>query len=108
MAPAASVVQATTKVKRPMAIQTNGINSSTSSPSPSMSAGRLPSGPKYPPNSATSNGGGNSTGVRSANRARPGQLLGRGQRNNSAGLRSGSVVGELAISQVAQTQPYGN
>ncbi|KAI9651383.1 hypothetical protein NHQ30_001425 [Ciborinia camelliae] len=107
MAPAASVAQATNKVKRPMSIQTNGINSSTSSPSPSMSAGRLPSGPKHSTNSATSNGGGNSAGIRSANRNRQGHALGRSIRNNSAsGVRSGSVAGEFAIPQIAQSQPY--
>lgn len=106
MAPAASVTHATHKAKRPMSIQTNGIISSTSSPSPSMSAGRLPSGPKYPSNSATSNGGGNNSGIRSANRNRPGHAVGRGIRNNSASTRSGSIAGENAL-QAAQPQPYG-
>lgn len=107
MAPAVSVAQANNKAKRPMSIQTNGINSSTSSPSPSMSAGRLPPGHKNPQNSATANGGGNSSGARSANRNRPGHTLGRGTKNNSAGMRSGSIAGEFVISQVAQSQPYG-
>ncbi|KAK6607218.1 hypothetical protein H4I95_04867 [Botrytis cinerea] len=106
MAPAASVAQATNKVKRPMSIQTNGINSSTSSPSPSMSAGRLPSGSKNFQTPTTANGGGNSSGGRSANRNRSGHTLGRGIKNNSAGMRSGSVAEEFVIQQVAQSQPY--
>ncbi|KAF7955082.1 uncharacterized protein EAE97_000341 [Botrytis byssoidea] len=106
MAPAASIAQATNKVKRPMSIQTNGINSSTSSPSPSMSAGRLPSGSKNSQNSAATNGAGNSSGARSANRNRSGHTLGRGMKNNSAGIRSGSVAEEFVIQQVAQSQPY--
>ncbi|RFU27705.1 hypothetical protein B7463_g8631, partial [Scytalidium lignicola] len=111
MAPSATTVQAlTTKVKRPIppGIQTNGINSSTSSPSPSMSARGLPSGGvKYPPNSAASNA--SNSGPRSANRTRrdtPGQLLGRGQRTTSVGLRSGSAVGEISVPQAVQPQPY--
>lgn len=112
MAPSA-VQSLSTKVKRPPGIITNGIHSSTSSPSPSMSAGRLPGGAKYPPNSATSNGAGsNTSGARSANRVRrdgPAQLLGRGQRNGSVGvgLRSGSVAGEhFPVQAVADPPPY--
>jgi len=114
MAPSTTAVQSlSAKVKRPIppGIQTNGINSSTSSPSPSMSASRLPgSGAKYPPNSATSNGvGSRGAGVRATNRTPrdvPGQLLGRGQRNSSVGLRSASIAGDLNISQSAEPQPY--
>ncbi|CZR57002.1 uncharacterized protein PAC_06891 [Phialocephala subalpina] len=116
MAPSATATQSlSAKVKRPVppGIQTNGINSSTSSPSPSMSASRLPNGgSKYPPNSASSNGIGNSSaGVRTASRIRrdaPPQLLGRGQRNSSVGLglRSASIVGESAITQPAEPPPY--
>jgi transcription factor SPT20 len=111
MAPSAAATQSqSSKIKRPVppGIQTNGIHSSTSSPSPSMSASRLPSGAK-PPNSANSNGIGNgNSGVRSANRRRdaPPQLLGRGQRNSSVGLRSASVVGDSAAVPVAGPQPY--
>lgn len=57
-----------------------GLNSSTSSPSPSMAAKRLP--PTTSHGSALTNG----NGLRSANRVRrdgSNQLLGRGQRNNS-------------------------
>lgn len=113
MAPSATTVQTLAKTKRPIppGIQTNGINSSTSSPSPSMSAGRLPnSASKIPPNSATSNGIGSASGVRSANRARrdaPSQILGRGQRNTSVGLRSGSIAGEFVTPQATGPQPYG-
>lgn len=115
MAPSATTTQSmSSKIKRPVppGIQTNGINSSTSSPSPSMSASRLPSGSKVAPNSATSNGVGNSSAVRSANRARrdaPPQLLGRGQRNGSVGLglRSGSIVGDSVVPQTLTPQPYG-
>lgn len=114
MAPSATATQSlSSKVKRPVppGIQTNGINSSTSSPSPSMSASRLPSAAKYPSASASSNGIGNtSSGARSATRIRrdaPAQLLGRGQRNSSAGLRSASIVGESAVAQPAEPQPYG-
>jgi hypothetical protein len=108
MAPSATAVQS--KIKRPPGIQTSGINgihSSTSSPSPSMSAGRLPPGAKYPTNGVTSNGVGN--GSRSAKdrirRDGPPQLLGRGQRNNSVGLRSASIVGESAAAAISE-QPY--
>jgi transcription factor SPT20 len=115
MAPSATTTQSmSSKIKRPVppGIQTNGINSSTSSPSPSMSASRLPSGSKVAPNSATSNGVGNSSAVRSANRSRreaPPQLLGRGQRNGSVGLglRSGSIVGDSVVPQTLTPQPYG-
>jgi len=75
-----------------------------------MSNSRLPSTAKYPPNSATSNGAGsNASGARSASRNRrdaPPQLLGRGQRNSSVGLRSASLVGESSIAHVAEPQPY--
>lgn len=106
MAPAASVAQATSKAKRPMSIQTNGINSSTSSPSPSMSASKLGSGPKNSQNSITANGVGNNSGTRSAKGNRSGHTVGRGVKNNGAGMRSGSVAGEFVIPQVAQSQPY--
>ncbi|KAG0648946.1 SAGA complex subunit spt20 [Hyphodiscus hymeniophilus] len=108
MAPISQPVSS--KVKRPPGIITNGIHSSTSSPSPSMSASRLPGGSaKYPPNSATSNGAGSSSNARSANRMRrdaPGHLLGRGQRNGSVGLRSASIVGDLAVQQAPDPPPY--
>ncbi|KAE8451490.1 hypothetical protein EG329_003563 [Mollisiaceae sp. DMI_Dod_QoI] len=76
-----------------------------------MSASRLPNNAaKYPPNSASSNGvGSNSAGARSANRSRrdaPPQLLGRGQRNSSVGLRSASIARESAVTQPAEPQPY--
>jgi transcription factor SPT20 len=114
MAPSATSTQSlsSTKLKRPIppGIQTNGIHSSTSSPSPSMSTGRLPNSGK-PPNSAASNGIGNMNGVRAASRPRrdapSGQLLGRGQRNTSTGQRSGSVAGENAAPQSVEPIPYG-
>lgn len=109
MAPSATSVQS--KMKRPLGIQTsgiNGINSRTSSPSPSMSAGRLPPGTKHPINGATNNGIAN--GARSAKdrirRDGPPQLLGRGQRNSSVGLRSASIIGESAAAPISE-QPYG-
>lgn len=113
MAPSATVTQSmSAKVKRPVppGIQTNGINSSTSSPSPSMSAGRLPNAtPRNTSGSAASNGVPNgSAGPRSASRIRrdtPAQLLGRGQRNSSVGLRSASLMGESAMIP-AGPQPY--
>ncbi|KAI9051422.1 hypothetical protein LZ554_004468 [Drepanopeziza brunnea f. sp. 'monogermtubi'] len=100
----------TSKFKRPVppGIQTNGIHSSTSSPSPSMPASRLPSAAKYPPNSATSNGTGSSSGPKSANRNKrdaPSQLPGRGQRNSSVGLRSGGIM-DFTIGQNAEPQPF--
>ncbi|RQM07694.1 hypothetical protein DH86_00001712, partial [Scytalidium sp. 3C] len=108
MAPSATTVQSlTAKAKRPMppGIQTNGINSSTSSPSPSMPARGLPSGgAKNAPNSAVSNA--SNSASRSVNRQRPGQLLGRGQRTTSLSLRSGSVIGDISIEQAVQPQPY--
>jgi transcription factor SPT20 len=115
MAPSATTTQpVSSKIKRPVppGIQTNGINSSASSPSPSMSASRLPSGSKMGPNSATSNGVGNNSAVRPPNRTRreaPPQLLGRGQRNGSVGLglRSGSIVGDSVVAQTLTPQPYG-
>lgn len=75
-----------------------------------MSASRLPSGSKLPPNSASSNGAANSNSVRSTNRRRdaPPQLLGRGQRNSSVGLRSASVVGDSVAAPIAGPQPYGS
>lgn len=92
MAPAATVTQTTQahphKKQRPPGILT-GINSSTSSPSPSLAAKRLPPSNSHGSGSATSNG----NGLRSANRTRrdgSNQLLGRGQRNN----RSTSVAAE--------------
>lgn len=113
MAPSATAAKTVPgKVKRPIppGIQTNGINASNSSPSPSMSASRGSTGAKYPPTSATGTAAPTSaSGARSANRSRrdtPVQLLGRGQRNTSVGLRSGSVVGELAPPQAAEPQPY--
>jgi len=114
MAPSASATATQSlKIKRPTPahIQTSGINSSTSSPSPSMSSSRLPGVAKFPPNSATSNGvgGGNSAGARSANRSRKegqAQLLGRGQRNSSGGLRSASIVAEMSAPQASGPQAY--
>lgn len=101
----------TSKVKRPVppGIQTNGIHSSASSPSPSMSASRLPSAAKCPSNSATSNGAGSNSGARAANRNRrdaPSQLLGRGQRNSSVGLRFASAMEDSGNGQNADPQPY--
>jgi len=114
MAPSATTTQSlSSKIKRPVppGIQTNGINSSTSSPSPSMSAGRLPTPAKYPPNSAANTGAGSITsGPRSANRQRrdaPPQLLGRGQRNSSVGLRSSSIAGDSVAPQSVEPLPYG-
>ena len=114
MAPSATATQSlSSKIKRPVpvphGIQTNGINSSTSSPSPSMSTSRLPSGSKVVPNPVTSNGVGNNSAARSANRRRdaPPQLLGRGQRTSSVGLRSGSIVGDPAVAHPLTPQPYG-
>ncbi|CAG8956477.1 hypothetical protein HYFRA_00003863 [Hymenoscyphus fraxineus] len=112
MAPSATSTQSlSSKAKRPIppGIQTNGIHSSTSSPSPSMSAGRLPNSGKLP-NSATGNGvGAMSAGSRAIARARrdgSAQLLGRGQRNSSAGLRSASLMGDSAAPQIAEPTPY--
>lgn len=74
------------KMKRPPlpAVQTNGVQSSQSSPSPSMSAKRPPSGFKAPPPAPTVNGGGssvNGTGPRLSQRRkdsqRPGDIIGR-------------------------------
>lgn len=106
MAPAATATQTvSTKIKRPIppGIQTNGLNSSTSSPSPSMSTARLPS--------ANSNGAASAVnGPRSANRNRrdaPTQLLGRGQRNSSVGLRSAGINGDSGAVHAVQPPPYG-
>ncbi|KAG4431260.1 hypothetical protein IFR05_013248 [Cadophora sp. M221] len=75
-----------------------------------MSNSRLPSTTKLPPNSATSNGAGNNPpGARSASRNRrdaPPQLLGRGQRNSSVGMRSASIFGDSGIAHVSEPQPY--
>ena len=75
-----------------------------------MSSSRLPGVTKYPTNSAISNGiGGGNSGARSANRSRKEgqtQLLGRGQRNSSVGLRSASIVAEMAIPQASGPQAY--
>ena len=113
MAPAASATATQSlKIKRPTPahIQTNGINSSTSSPSPSMSSSRLPGVAKYPPSSAASTGtvGGN-PGSRSANRSRKegqAQLLGRGQRHSSGGLRSASIAAEMGTPHASGPQAY--
>ena len=111
MAPSATATQSLSKIKRPVppGIQTNGINSSTSSPSPSMSTGRLPSAAKATPHSATTNGNGTSA-PRSANRNRrdgSSQLLGRGQRNGSVGVRSSSILGDSGAVQAPPVMPYG-
>ncbi|KFG87048.1 hypothetical protein MANI_007853 [Metarhizium anisopliae] len=81
------------KIKRPVppGIQTNGIASSNSSPSPSMSAKKPPTSAKQAPNSASDRSITAST-VRPVNRARrenSSQAAGRNSRN-SAGMRTGS------------------
>lgn len=48
-----------------------------------------------------------SRAVARARRDTPAQLLGRGQRNSSAGLRSASLMGEYATPQVSEPMPYG-
>ncbi|KAG9248898.1 Spt20 family-domain-containing protein [Calycina marina] len=53
--------------------------------------------------------GGSSSSARSANRSRKEaqvQILGRGQRNNSAGLRSASIVADMAVPHSSAPQPY--
>ncbi|KAH8672651.1 Spt20 family-domain-containing protein [Tricladium varicosporioides] len=74
-----------------------------------MSAGRLPNSGK-PSSSAVGNSAtSTSSGIRSASRVRretPSQLLGRGQRNSSVGLRSASIVGESAVPQTVEPTPY--
>lgn len=97
MAPAAVVMQSqahphTQKKRAPPPGILTGLNS-TSSPSPSIASKRLPSSNAHGSNSASINGNGH----RSANRVRrdgSNQLLGRGQRNNSGGLRSASMAVE--------------
>lgn len=115
MAPVTATAQSVPqKLKRPIppGIQTNGINSSTSSPSPSMSTGRLPNSAKIVPNSATSNGFGGalSAGPRSANRLRRDgstQALGRGQRNASGTGRGAGLNDEGGEVPAAEPTPYG-
>lgn len=102
MAPVGTTVHhnVANKVKRPIppGIQTNGmIQSSKSSPSPSMSAKKPPSSAKQPPHSASERSITAST-VRPINRARrepSSQILGRNSRN-SAGLRSASMAADMA------------
>jgi transcription factor SPT20 len=46
---------------------------------------------------------------RTANRPRrdaPTQLLGRGQRTTSTGLRSGSIVADTTAMQISEPRPY--
>jgi transcription factor SPT20 len=101
------------KLKRPEKIQTstNGVTGTASTTSsPALSAKRPQSG-QMPSTSATSNSGGmNGSGPRTVNRPRrdaPPQLLGRGQRTSSAGLRSASIIADSAVAaQVAEPRPY--
>jgi len=112
MAPVAAAVQSSTtsKIKRPVppGIQTNGVSSSRSSPSPSMSAKRPPPGVRQQSNPPNANGSNASSSARGPNRQRrdaSGQLLGRGQR--SAGLRSASIVPDFEMSHAVDPPPYG-
>lgn len=90
------------KLKRqaPPGIQTNGaINSSTASPSPSMTT-------KKPPTSAGVNG---ATGqaARPANRARqPSTQLSARNAKGSAGLPSATLVVDTVVPEVIDPPPY--
>src|SRR5271170_233574 len=102
------------KLKRPEKIQTsmNGVNGTTSTTSsPSLSAKNPPSA-QFPPSSTTSNVNGmNGTVSRTANRPRrdaPTQLLGRGQRTTSTGLRSASIIADATTLQLSEPRPYGD
>lgn len=110
MAPVAAASQpsAASKIKRPAppGIQTNGVSSSRSSPSPSMSAKRPPSAARQQSNPPNANGAAASS-ARPPNRQRKeasAQLLGRGQR--SAGLRSASIVPDFEMSHAVDPPPY--
>jgi len=112
MAPVTTTTQALpAKIKRPVppGIQTNGINSSTSSPSPSLSSAKLPNSAKNPPHSATSNGVG-ASGPRSANRLRRDgstQAFGRGQRSAVGSARLGGINADMEEAIPADPTPYG-
>jgi hypothetical protein len=98
------------KLKRPEKIQTsiNGSGGTTStSTSPALSAKRPPSSVILPP-SAGINGIAAASSSRLLQRRQNGPvpLLGRGQRTNSAGLRSASIATDVAASQVSQPRPY--
>jgi len=111
MAPTITAAQPTpvaSKIKRPIppGIQTNGVVTSQSSPSPSMSAKRAPSAVRQPSNPPTTNGA-NPPSARPQNRPRrdaSGNILGRGQR--SAGLRSASIVPDFSMSTNTEPPPY--
>lgn len=98
MAPSAAAVATQTqahphKKRAPPPSVLTGLNSSTSSPSPSIAAKRLPPSNSHGSGFATVNG----NGIRTGNRTRrdgSNQLLGRGHRNNSGGLRSASMAVE--------------
>jgi hypothetical protein len=97
------------KLKRPEKIQTSS-NGTTSATSPALSAKKTQPG-QMPPASSTSNGGGiNGTRPRTVSRPRqdaPPQLLARGQRTSSAGLRSASIVVDAAVAtNLSEPRPY--
>ncbi len=103
------------KMKRPPppTVQTsvNGVRSSQSSPSPSLSSKRLPSGFKHPPSAGTANGmNGNVNGVapRLSNRRRdsqkPGDIPGRQNRSGKAGQVDNHLERK---SQKRMSEPYG-
>lgn len=96
------------RAKRPVptGIQTNGVDVST--PSPSPSAKRPPATAKQPQNSATPNIA-PPTSTRPPSKPRREmsiQMAGRGSRN-SAGLRSASIVAESAGPAAVEPRPYG-
>src|SRR5436305_13441852 len=100
-------IHGSTKLKRPpSSLQTsaNGVNSSTSSPSPSLSSKRPPLN-KQTSNSATVNGASaNAATQRTSNRQRreshrPGDLNVRQHRNGSMGLRSAGLDSGLENSR---------
>ncbi|KAJ9138674.1 Autophagy-related protein 27 [Pleurostoma richardsiae] len=105
MAPASTSVQPSvhkkpTKGPVPPGIQTNGLSSSQSSPSPSLPT-------KRPPNPAAPNGA-NGAAARPPHRPKrevSGQLAGRASRN-STGLRSASIAGEPTVSVAVEPRPY--
>ncbi|KHJ30311.1 putative transcription factor spt20 [Erysiphe necator] len=101
----------TSKLKRlvPSNIQTNDIQSSITSTSPSTSENRLPNSAKPAINSAGSNNPENgSPSIRSAGRRRDvfNQFFGRNLRKNSIGLRSGCSAGESVILMSNDPPPY--
>lgn len=106
------------KMKRPPppSVQTgvNGVKSSQSSPSPSLSSKPPPSGAKHPPSSAVMdapNGAANGSGPRLSNRRResqkPGDIQGRpyAGRGNKAANGPGSSADRRSAKRLPE--PYG-